>query len=149
MATILSAPPCVDEGIGYLWEGLKVRLASCCADTYEYNLKKSIDKLTGGAMNWEGPTYWRAGTIRFLRAFEAFDSGTARQNKIWVNQFPTTKNAGIYKVYLREPSQDRWRTSEMEEIPMKLPWARQLRNGNPERSFPRPTFRLDDDTFPQ
>ena len=54
----------LDEGAGYMWEGLTVRPAACCSDTFEYNLKKSIDVLTGGAMNWEGPTYWRAGTIR-------------------------------------------------------------------------------------
>ena len=94
----------LDQGIGYLWEGLKVRPAGCCEESYEYNLKKSIDALTGGAMNWEGPTYWRAGTIRFLRAFEAFDSASARQNKIWATQFPSVKLAGMYKVYLREPS---------------------------------------------
>ncbi len=93
----------LNEGIGYLWEGLKVRPAGCCEESYEYNVKKSIDVLTHGAMNWEGPTYWRAGTIRFLRAFEAFDSATARQNNIWVNQFPTVKNAGMFKIYVRDP----------------------------------------------
>ena len=55
-------------------------------------------------MNWEGPTYWRAGTIRFLRALEAFDSATGRENNIWLNQFPNAKNAGMYKVYLRDPA---------------------------------------------
>ena len=39
----------------------------------------------------------------FLRALEAFDSGTGRQNNIWVTQFPTVKLAGTYKVYLRQP----------------------------------------------
>ena len=49
----------------------------------------ALGPLTGGAMNWEGPTYWRAGTIRFLRALEAFDAGTVRQNNIWSAPFPT------------------------------------------------------------
>ncbi len=92
------------EGVGYLWEGLKVKPAECCDGTYEYNVKKSIDALTGGAMNWEGPTYWRAGTIRFLRAFEAFDSATGRQNNIWNTQFRNTKNAGLFKIYVRDPA---------------------------------------------
>jgi hypothetical protein len=94
----------LNEGAGYLWEGIQINPAACCSETYEYNLKKSVDALTGGAMNWEGPTYWRAGTIRFLRAIEAFDSATARRNNIWVSQFPTVKNAGMYKVYLRNPA---------------------------------------------
>ncbi len=94
----------LDEGAGYLWEGVSVQPADCCSDAYEYNVKKSIDTLTGGAMNWEGPTYWRAGTIRFLRAIEAYDSATGRRNNLWVSQFRTVKNAGMYKVYLRDPS---------------------------------------------
>ncbi len=98
------APAILNEGVGYLWEGVNVQPAQCCSDTYEFNVKKSTDALTGGAMNWEGPTYWRAGTIRFLRALEAFDSATGRQNNIWVTQFPNAKNAGMYKVYLRDPS---------------------------------------------
>ena len=94
----------LDEGAGYLWEGIQVSPASCCSESYEYNLKKSVDTLTGGAMNWEGPTYWRSGTIRFLRAIEAFDSATGRRNSTWQSQFPTANKAGMYKVYLRTPS---------------------------------------------
>jgi hypothetical protein len=94
----------LDDGAGYLWKGIQVQPADCCSDTYEYNLKKSNDTLTGGAMNWEGPTYWRAGTIRFLRALEAFDAATGRQNDIWHTQFPNTKSAGMYKIYLLDPA---------------------------------------------
>jgi len=94
----------LNEGAGYLWEGIQIAPVADNSDIYEYNLKKSVDALTGGAMNWEGPTYWRSGTIRFLRALEAFDSATNRTNNIWLSQFPTAKKAGMYKLYVRDPA---------------------------------------------
>ena len=81
-ATILA------EGMGYYWLGQPgIQPASCCSDTTTYNLKMSVDTLTGGAFNWESPTYWRNGAINHLRAIEACDSGTARYYNLWTTQF--------------------------------------------------------------
>lgn len=96
----------LDEGVGYFWAGARVQPAGVVspAETFTYNLKASTDQLTNGAMNWEGPAYWRSGTIRFLRALEAFDAATARANGVWTQHFPQAHNAGMYKIYVRDPA---------------------------------------------
>jgi hypothetical protein len=93
----------LDEGAGYFWEGITVRPDINVATTYTYNIKTSIDVLTGGAGNWEGPQYWRNGYIRLNRAMEAFDSATGRLNNIWGTQFSTGKQAGLYKMFTYGP----------------------------------------------
>lgn len=96
----------LDEGAGYLWEGTPVNPASIVspAESYEFNLKKSVDALTGGAMNWEGPGYWREAAPNYLRAIEAYDSGTGRYANLWNTQFSTAKDAGLYKIYTLNPA---------------------------------------------
>ncbi len=99
-ATILA------EGAGYLINGISgIQPAAVSPDTFTYNVRASKDVLTGGAMNWEGPTYWRAGTIRFLRALEAYDTATARANNTWGAGGPYNNavNGGWYKLYLKQP----------------------------------------------
>jgi hypothetical protein len=92
------------EGMGYYWLGQPgIQPAGCCSDTVTYNIKTSVDALTGGAFNWESPAYWRNGAINHLRAIEACDSGTARYYNLWTTQFPTAKNAGMYKIYVQRP----------------------------------------------
>jgi hypothetical protein len=96
----------LNEGAGYLWEGVQVNPAGIVSppETYEYNLKKSVDALTGGAMNWEGPGYWREAAPNYLRAIEAYDTGTGRSANLWSTQFSTAKNAGLYKIYALNPA---------------------------------------------
>jgi hypothetical protein len=97
-ATILA------EGMGYYWTGQRVvPYAGAPTESFEYNLKKSVDQLTGGAFNWEGAGYIRNGQITNLRAIEAYDSATARANNIWGTQFSTAKNAGLYEIYAQMP----------------------------------------------
>ncbi len=97
-------PIMLAEGLGYLYQGISIRPASAVNESYTYNLKASIDALTEGAMNWEGSTYWRAAALRILRAIEAYDSYTARSADLWNTQFSTVKNAGMYRLYLRDPA---------------------------------------------
>lgn len=94
----------LDEGAGYLWEGISVKPTSNSSDSFTYNVKASVDALTGGAMNWEGPTYWRSGAIRFIFGIEAYDTATARFSNLWVNQFPTAYKGAYYKIYCRVPN---------------------------------------------
>ncbi len=99
-ATILA------EGRGYFIDGISgIVPAGIAPDSFTYNLKVSKDVLTGGAMNWEGPTYWRAGTIRFLRALEAYDSATGGANNIFGTGGPYNNavNGAWYKIYLTQP----------------------------------------------
>ncbi len=99
-ATILA------EGAGYLISGVSgIQPAAVAPDTFTYNLRLSKDVLTGGAMNWEGPTYWRAGTIRFLRALEAYDSATGRANNVFGagGPYANAVNGAWYKLYLKQP----------------------------------------------
>ncbi len=99
-ATILA------EGRGYFIDGISgIVPAGIAPDAFTYNLKISKDVLTGGAMNWEGPTYWRAGTIRFLRALEAYDSATGGANNIFGAGGPYNNavNGAWYKIYLTQP----------------------------------------------
>ena len=97
----------LNEGAGYFWEGVTVvnpEGFSINPNNYTFNIKVSNDTMTGGAMNWEGSRYWRSAAIRMLHALEAYDAATNRQNDIWHTQFPNTRNAGLYRIYLRTPS---------------------------------------------
>jgi hypothetical protein len=67
--------------------------------SYTYKIKDSINDLTDGAMNWEGPIYWRNGAPETLRAIEAFDTATNRTHDEWHTDFVKTVNAGYYKLY--------------------------------------------------
>jgi len=94
----------LNEGAGYLWEGIQVKPVTGVSDSYEFNVKKSNDVLADGAMNWEGPTYWRSGAIRFYRGIEAYDTATGRANNIWGSQFPTAARGALYKMYTMLPN---------------------------------------------
>ncbi len=95
----------LDEGIGYLYEGRLVTPDSTNpTQSYTYNMKSSVDRLTDGAGNWEGPEYWRSGYgTRVLKAIEALDTATGRVNDLWATQFPTGGNAAKYEIYSRGP----------------------------------------------
>lgn len=67
--------------------------------SYTYKIKDSINDLTDGAMNWEGPVYWRNAAPETLRAIEAFDTATNRTHDEWHTDFIKTVNAGYYKLY--------------------------------------------------
>ena len=97
--------PILKEGRGYYYTGQQVVPAAIVSpsESYEYNLKKSVDALTGGAFNWEGPGYLRNGQVSNLRAIEAYDTATARYSNLWGTQFSTAKNAGLYEIYAQMP----------------------------------------------
>jgi len=94
----------LNEGAGYLWEGIQVKPVNGNSNSYEFNVKKSNDVLADGSMNWEGPTYWRSGAIRFYRGIEAYDTATGRSNTIWTSQFSTAYRGAQYKMYVMLPN---------------------------------------------
>lgn len=94
----------LDEGVGYAWEGIAIHPDdSHLASVFTYNYKASLDTLSGGAGNMEGPEYWRNGTNRFETSNEAFDTATGRFFDIWHTQFSTVNRAGLYLLYTFGP----------------------------------------------
>ena len=97
-----SASAMLDRGWGMFAEGYPFQ-PTTFGDTFTFRLKQSIDDLTGGAMNWEGPVYWRAAAPEILRGIEAYDTATNREKSVWTNLFSNTLNAGYYKIYMLQP----------------------------------------------
>ena len=98
------------ESAGYVYAGQAgISPVSGVPESYTYNLAVSAATLTGGALNWEGPGYWREAATNHVRAIEAFDTATGRALNIWGTKYPTVKNAGWYKLYTLRP--DGWETA--------------------------------------
>ena len=97
-----AAATMLDRGWGMFAEGYPFQPTSF-GDTVTFKLKNSIDTLTGGALNWEGPVYWRASAPEILRGIEAYDTATRRAGNVWTNLFSNTVNAGYYKIYMLQP----------------------------------------------
>jgi hypothetical protein len=98
-----SASGMLDRGWGMFAEGYPFQPTSF-GDTFTFQLKSSIDSLTGGALNWEGPVYWRASAPEILRGIESYDTATGRSGAVWTNQFSNLINAGYYKIYMLQPN---------------------------------------------
>ena len=91
------------EAAGYVYAGVTVTPVSGVSESYTYNLAASTALITQGAMNEEGPGYWREAATNHLRAIEAFDTATGRALNIWGNYYPQVQNAGWYKLYTIRP----------------------------------------------
>jgi hypothetical protein len=91
----------IQRGWGMIAEGYAFQ-PTTFGETFQYKLKASID-MTGGAMNWEGPIYWRTAAPEILRAIEAYDTAGNRKYGVWRNLFANTLNGGYYKIYTLRP----------------------------------------------
>jgi len=97
-----AAPGMLDRGWGMYAEGWRMDPTGF-GEPILYKLKDSIDLLSGGAMNWEGPVYWRNAVPELLRGIEEYDTATGRSRSVWTSLFGKTINAAWYKIYCRRP----------------------------------------------
>ncbi|MBN1670068.1 MAG: DNRLRE domain-containing protein [Kiritimatiellae bacterium] len=65
-------------------------------------LKSSIE-LTGGACNWEGPTYSRRTVFNILRYAEALRTASGGAINPWETLIPDMENSGWFFIYMTRP----------------------------------------------
>ena len=44
--------------------------------------RRFVKEGTGGALNWEGPVYWRSAAPEIVPGIESYDIATGRQNSV-------------------------------------------------------------------